>query len=122
MRQFAVQPVQEQDIPAYGDLDLPEQYEGPASGMTIDQAIETKGACQQMLTMRMIGVRDYSVLEDGQRIGRIRFASERSPGVWLWHIQVHIPGPPFGSAKSLGDADASSACFANPVRPHGRGQ
>ena len=57
-----------------------------------------------MLTMRMIGVRDYTVLEDGQRIGRIRFASERSPGVWLWHIQVHIPGPPFGSATSLDDA------------------
>ena len=57
-----------------------------------------------MLTMRMIGVRDYRVLEDGQRIGRIRFASERSPGVWPWHIQVHIPGPPFGSATSLDDA------------------
>ena len=26
------------------------------------------------LTMRMIGVRDYSVFEDGQHIGRIRFA------------------------------------------------
>ena len=46
-----------------------------------------------MLTLRMIGVRDYSVLEDGQHIGRIRFASERTPGVWLWHVQVHIPGP-----------------------------
>ncbi len=37
---FAVQSIQEQDIPAYGDLDLPENYEGPASGLTIDQAIE----------------------------------------------------------------------------------
>jgi len=27
-----------------------------------------------VLTLRLIGVRDYSVLEDGQRIGRIRFA------------------------------------------------
>ena len=27
--QFAVQPIQEQDVPAYGDLDLPEQFEGP---------------------------------------------------------------------------------------------
>ena len=44
-----------------------------------------------MLTLRLTGVRDYSVFEDGQRIGRIRFASERSPGVWLWHVQVHIP-------------------------------
>jgi hypothetical protein len=36
-----------------------------------------------MLTMRMIGVNDYNVLDDGQHIGRIRFASERMPGVWL---------------------------------------
>jgi hypothetical protein len=36
-----------------------------------------------MLTMRLIGVRDYNVFEDGQQIGRIRFASERNPGVWL---------------------------------------
>ena len=57
-----------------------------------------------MLTMRMIGVRDYNVFEDGRRIGRIRFASERTPGVWLWHCQVHIPGPPFGSASSLDEA------------------
>lgn len=38
--QFAVQPIQEQDVPAYGDLDLPENYEGPATGITIDQAID----------------------------------------------------------------------------------
>ena len=59
-----------------------------------------------MLTMRLIGVRDYSVFEDGQEIGRIRFASERAPGVWIWHVQVHIPGAPFGSAASLDDAKA----------------
>jgi hypothetical protein len=35
---------------------------------------------------------------------RIRFAKERSPGVWLWQVQVHIPGPPFGTATSLDDA------------------
>ncbi len=34
----------------------------------------------------------------------IRFASERSPGKCTWHIQVHIPGPPFGSAASLDEA------------------
>jgi hypothetical protein len=60
-----------------------------------------------MLTMRMIGVNDYNVLDDGRRIGRIRFASERMPGVWLWHIQVHIPGVPLGSAASLDDAKQS---------------
>ena len=37
-----------------------------------------------MLKLRPIGIRDYSVLEGHQRIGRIRFAGERQPGVWLW--------------------------------------
>ncbi len=32
--------MQGQEVPAYGDLDLPEQYEGPANGMTIDDAID----------------------------------------------------------------------------------
>jgi hypothetical protein len=31
----------------------------------------------------------------------LAFASERTPGIWLWHVQVHIPGPPFGSATTL---------------------
>jgi hypothetical protein len=31
-----------------------------------------------MLTMRLIGVGDYSVFDDGQLIGRIRFASARA--------------------------------------------
>jgi hypothetical protein len=48
-----------------------------------------------MLTMRMIGQNDYSIREDGQPIGRIRYASERTPGVWLWHVQVNIPGAPY---------------------------
>ena len=60
-----------------------------------------------MLTMRMIGQNDYSIHEDGQPIGRIRFASERVPGIWLWHIQMHAPGlSPFGSARSLIEAKA----------------
>jgi len=54
----------------------------------------------------MVGHNDYSVHDDGQRIGRIRFASERNAGVWIWHVVVHIPGPPFGSAGSLDDAKA----------------
>ena len=53
--------------------------------------------------------RDYSVLEDGQRIGRIRYAEERIPGIWLWHVQVHIPGlAPQGTAKDL---DAAKVQF-----------
>ena len=57
-----------------------------------------------MLTLRLIGPQDYRVSEDGQRIGRIRYASERNPGIWLWQIHVHIPGSPFGSASTLDDA------------------
>jgi hypothetical protein len=57
-----------------------------------------------MLTMGMIGRNDYSIREDGQQIGRIRFASEQTPGVWLWHVQVNIPAPPIGSATTLDNA------------------
>src|SRR6478736_2782886 len=32
---------------------------------------------ESMLKLRLIGIRDYSVLEGHQRIGRIRFAGER---------------------------------------------
>ena len=44
--QFAVQPIQEANVPAYGELDLPEEMEGPANGMTIDKAIETAGQAE----------------------------------------------------------------------------
>jgi hypothetical protein len=55
-----------------------------------------------MLKLRLIGIRDYSVLEGRQRIGRIRFASERSPSLW-----IHLPGGlPMGSSKDLDTAKA----------------
>ena len=48
-----------------------------------------------MLKLRLIGIRDYAVFEDGQRIGRM-------PSVWLWNVTVYIPGGlPIGSAKDL---------------------
>jgi len=60
-----------------------------------------------MLTMRMIGPNAYRIREDDQPIGRIRFASERVPGVWLWHVTVNVPGPQStGSATTLDDAKA----------------
>ena len=63
-----------------------------------------------MLKLRSIGVRDYSVLEGEQRIGRIRYADERQPGVWLWHIDIHLTGGlPMGSVQDL---DAAKAEFA----------
>ena len=60
-----------------------------------------------MLTLRMIGQNDYSVRENAQPIGRIHFASERTPGIWLWNVTVNIPGPPLGSAVSLNEAKAA---------------
>ncbi len=59
-----------------------------------------------MPTLRLIDPNDYAVLEDGQHIGRIRLARERSPAGWLWSVTVLIPGPPFGSAVSIDDAKA----------------
>ena len=59
------------------------------------------------LKLRTIGIRDYSVLEDSQRIGRIRFASERNPGIWIWNISIHLPGGlPMGSSRDLDTAKA----------------
>jgi hypothetical protein len=56
------------------------------------------------LTLRMIGLDDYTVHEDRQLVGRIRYASELSPGQWLWTCTVTLPGPPVGEAGSLDEA------------------
>ena len=53
-----------------------------------------------LLKLRTIGIRDYSVLEGEQRIGRIRFAAERNPGIWIWNVTVHLTGGlPMGSSE-----------------------
>ena len=55
-----------------------------------------------MLKLRTIGLSDYSVLECGQRIGRICLATERMPCVWLWNVTIHLHGGlPMGSSKDL---------------------
>jgi hypothetical protein len=60
-----------------------------------------------MLKLRMIGRPDYQVLDSEQRIGRIRFADERVPGIWLWDVTVHLTGGlPMGSAHDLEAAKA----------------
>jgi hypothetical protein len=60
-----------------------------------------------VLTLRPIGQNDYNIREAGQTIGRIRFAGERTPGAWLWNIQVHVTGGlPMGYAKDLETAKA----------------
>jgi hypothetical protein len=58
-----------------------------------------------MLALRLIAPNDYTVLEDGEPIGPIRFARERGPPIWAWRVTVSIPGAPFGDAKST-DAKA----------------
>jgi hypothetical protein len=74
-----------------------------------------------MLALRLIDPNDYIVLDDGQRIGRIRLARERSPSIWLWAVTIPLPGPPFGDAKTIDDAKArfKSAwiTFKNKVGP-----
>ena len=43
-------------------------------------------------------------------MGRIRFASKRTPSIWLWHINVHLTGGlPMGSAQDLDTAKAEFA-------------
>ena len=60
-----------------------------------------------MLKLRMIGINDYSVLESGRRIGRIRLATDRMPCVWLWSVTIHLGGGlPMGSSQDLNTAKA----------------
>jgi hypothetical protein len=60
-----------------------------------------------MLKLRSNGINDYLVLESGQRIGRIRFAEERMPPLWLWSVTIHLTGGlPKGSSKDLNTAKA----------------
>ena len=70
-----------------------------------------------MLKLRPIGARDYSVLDGEQRIGRIRYASERVPGVWLWNVTVHLTGGlPMGSEPDLAKAAFKSGWQALKAR------
>ena len=64
-------------------------------------------ARKNMLKLRSIGLSDYRVLEGHQRIGRIRLASERTPPIWLWHINIHLTGGlPMGASQGLETAKA----------------
>ena len=63
----------------------------------------------ELLKLRSIGTRDFSIFEGRQRIGRIRFAEELSPGVWMWSVVVHLPSSgsvPVGSAEDIETAKA----------------
>jgi hypothetical protein len=78
-----------------------------------------------MLTLRMIGANDYNVPEDGQPIGRIRYASERTPGIFdkdrAQHASITLRRM---AAFCLGTSDlynSRGTCgnFLRPVRPAG---
>lgn len=45
------------------------------------------------LVAHKIAKADYEVLDDGQPVGRIRRAIERTPTVWVWHVQILLPIP-----------------------------
>ena len=72
-----------------------------------------------MLKLRSIGVRDYSVLEGEQSVGRIRFAGERMPPIWLWNVVVHLTvGLRMGSAKDLDTAKAEFKAAWEALKHH----
>jgi hypothetical protein len=62
------------------------------------------------LVARSIGDDDFEVRDDGEPVGRIRFAKERSPGIWVWHVQIPVPMPSWcnGRAESR---EAAMAAF-----------
>lgn len=43
----------------------------------------------EKLALRLIDLNGHWVHEDGQAIGRIRLARERSVSIWLWHVAVN---------------------------------
>jgi hypothetical protein len=54
-----------------------------------------------LLKLRSLGQNDYRGLEGRQRIGRIRFANERTPGMWIWNVTINLPGGlPMGTATA----------------------
>jgi predicted RNase H-like HicB family nuclease len=43
------------------------------------------------LRLRPIGENDYSVMEAGEPVARIRLAVERTPEIWVWNITLPAP-------------------------------
>ena len=68
------------------------------------------------LALRSIGSNDYAVIDDGDRVGRIRLAAERRGELWMW-IGLNIPGGvPSGTAASLEDAKTAFREFLDKVQ------
>lgn len=62
---------------------------------------------------------DYTVIDAGQPVGRIRRAAERNGEVWIWNVTVNMPGAPNGTANSLeaAKADFRAAWTAFKAKP-----
>jgi hypothetical protein len=59
----------------------------------------------ERLTLRLIDPNDYTVHEDN----RIRYAKERSPGLWLWHVRPHQHSRP--AIRHTNTLDEAKAWF-----------
>jgi len=65
-----------------------------------------------MLKLRRIGLNDYNVIENDQRIGRIRYAVDRTPRVWIWYVQIHLTGGlQMGTSAPLRQRSTSSGAL-----------
>jgi hypothetical protein len=60
------------------------------------------------LALRPIGSNDYAEIDDGNTVGRIRYAAERTNETWMWNVTVLVPGGGNGTAPSL---EAAKAAF-----------
>ena len=56
------------------------------------------------LTLHSIGPDEYTVIEDGNSVGRIMVAGDPRAEVWLWNCSLPGPGVSSGTAASLEDA------------------
>lgn len=62
---------------------------------------------------------DYLVMDDGQKVGRIRLATERTPAAWNWHINIHDPSATRnGNAPTLDAAKSEFKTTWFEVRPN----
>lgn len=62
------------------------------------------------LVAHPIGPDDFSVLDDGNPVGRIRLARERGGGAWLWNVTIPLPMPPSCSGTAA-DREAAKRAF-----------
>ena len=59
------------------------------------------------LALRTIGIKDYAVIDDAHRVGRIRYAAERTNEIWMWNVTIPDPGGGHGTSPSLEEAKSA---------------